>query len=276
MTGEAVQEGTFGWACWRGRPEEMRAFHRHGEVELNFVRSGGATYLVEGTRVALPAGRLAVLWGTAPHRLVGTGPDTELCWLTVPLGAFLGFGLPEGFVGAVLRGGVLVDAREDAGDAGRFEAWTHDLAPGGDAGAAALEVHARLRRWARRFEAGTAEHARGAPGAGTAERMAAFIARESGRALRVADVAAAVGVSPHHAMAAFRRVFGMSVVEYLTRRRVAHAQRLLTTTDARILDVCFEVGFGSTSRFHEAFARYCGCSPREYRARARTGETAFL
>ena len=51
----------------------------------------------------------------------------------------------------------------------------------------------------------------------------------------------------------------------LFRSRVSHAQRLLATTDMKIVDVAFDSGFTSISRFNDAFRRACGCSPREYR-----------
>ncbi|CAA9276906.1 MAG: hypothetical protein AVDCRST_MAG93-2941, partial [uncultured Chloroflexia bacterium] len=46
----------------------------------------------------------------------------------------------------------------------------------------------------------------------------------------------------------------------------AHAQRLLVTGDASVLDIAFDSGFESTSRFYAAFKQACGCSPGAYRA----------
>jgi len=33
----------------------------------------------------------------------------------------------------------------------------------------------------------------------------------------------------------------------------------------KVVDVAFDSGFNSISRFNEAFRRACGCSPRQYR-----------
>jgi AraC-like DNA-binding protein len=41
---------------------------------------------------------------------------------------------------------------------------------------------------------------------------------------------------------------------------------MLVTSDAKVLKVAMEAGFGSLSRFNVAFRSLCGCSPREYRA----------
>jgi len=75
---------------------------------------------------------------------------------------------------------------------------------------------------------------------------------------------------PHDGeMGVFRRVSGMTLLEYIARQRVAYAQRLLATTSLKIIDVAMDSGFGSVCRFHAVFARLCGTTPRQYRARLR-------
>jgi len=61
------------------------------------------------------------------------------------------------------------------------------------------------------------------------------------------------------------------MVDCLTQHRVSHAQRLLATTDDLIIDVALNAGFGSLSRFHDAFKRWCGCPPKQYRKQHRVG-----
>jgi AraC-like DNA-binding protein len=41
---------------------------------------------------------------------------------------------------------------------------------------------------------------------------------------------------------------------------------MLITSDAKILEVAMDSGFGSLSRFNAAFRQLCGCSPRSYRS----------
>ena len=53
--------------------------------------------------------------------------------------------------------------------------------------------------------------------------------------------------------------------EYLSGVRVSQAQRLLIETDLKILDVALRSGFGSTSRFYEAFTTAVGQTPTAYR-----------
>ncbi len=66
-------------------------------------------------------------------------------------------------------------------------------------------------------------------------------------------------------MALFQRTFGTTLVKYITEHRLSHAQRLLVTTEESILNIAMNSGFGSLSRFNEAFRQALGCTPREYR-----------
>ena len=54
-------------------------------------------------------------------------------------------------------------------------------------------------------------------------------------------------------------------MDYLAQYRVAHAQRLLATTDRTVLDIAMEAGFTSASRFYVTFQKITGKSPRAYR-----------
>jgi AraC-like DNA-binding protein len=95
--------------------------------------------------------------------------------------------------------------------------------------------------------------------------MALFIAQHYTEALTVDQIARTVSLHPNYAMKVFRDQFHTSMLDYLMRYRVAHAQRLLLTSDRQIMDIGLEAGFGSSSRFYAIFKRYCGQSPGQYR-----------
>jgi len=82
-----------------------------------------------------------------------------------------------------------------------------------------------------------------------------------------ADVARAAGFAPTHLSRRFRRSVGIGVKMYLTSLRVAHARRLMDTTDFCIVDIAAESGFGSYSAFFRAFSAAAGISPAAYRRR---------
>jgi AraC-like DNA-binding protein len=95
--------------------------------------------------------------------------------------------------------------------------------------------------------------------------MACCIAQNYTEPLTIDDISREVGLHPNYAMGLFKKTFGTTLIDYLTRHRVSHAHRLLATTDDKIVDVAFSSGFSSISRFNEAFRRACGSSPRDYR-----------
>ena len=70
-------------------------------------------------------------------------------------------------------------------------------------------------------------------------------------------------------MSIFHAVFvdytGLTPTDYLTRVRIGQACRLLRESDAGILQVAMSCGFGSVSRFYEAFRQAIGTSPGRWR-----------
>ena len=95
--------------------------------------------------------------------------------------------------------------------------------------------------------------------------MARFAAENHAGPLRLADVARHVGLHPKYAMTLFRKHYGITLSTYVTRLRVCQAQYLLLSTDGDVLRIAFETGFGSISRFYEAFKAMTGRTPKQYR-----------
>lgn len=65
----------------------------------------------------------------------------------------------------------------------------------------------------------------------------------------------------------FRRHTGMTINEYILRRRVENTIRLLMTTDCSVIEAAYDSGFTSSSGFYKTFRRIAGCSPKEYMKR---------
>jgi AraC-like DNA-binding protein len=109
---------------------------------------------------------------------------------------------------------------------------------------------------------GVAEDARG----GAVERTARHVGLDPREPLSDGQIAAAVGLQSNYATQLGNHRCGMTVWECLTRLRIGHAQRLLLTTGWKMHRVARDSGFGSVSRFYEAFHRFGGGTPRHYRA----------
>jgi AraC-like DNA-binding protein len=97
------------------------------------------------------------------------------------------------------------------------------------------------------------------------EAMTRFIGEEGLRAIQVSDVAKAAGLHPNYAISLFRKAFGITIKQALTRYRLDTAQSMLLATDLSITTVAFDCGFGSLSSFYEAFEKRFSVSPASFR-----------
>jgi AraC-like DNA-binding protein len=62
----------------------------------------------------------------------------------------------------------------------------------------------------------------------------------------------------------FKRMMGVTFTEYIRELRISKAVQLLEKENMRIVDICYECGFLSTSAFYEAFSKVHGMSPQKY------------
>ena len=85
----------------------------------------------------------------------------------------------------------------------------------------------------------------------------------------VAELAAAVRLSPSRFAHLFRAQTGLAPLQYLHVLRMAHARVLLERTSLTVKEVMAEVGMSDPSHFARAFRRFHGLSARELRNRHR-------
>lgn len=276
---EAVSIASLGLKVWRGQPRRMERPHIHTDLEVNLLVEGQARYFFADRFLDLTPGAFTVFWAGAPHHLVEVGPGTTLFWVTAPLPWVLSWGMGDSFVRRLLGGAVFIDPETTNGRGAlaieQLSGWERDLDAGGAEGRriVLLELEARLRRLARALPDHEPQlHAeRRGPGAiawsdgDHVERMTAFVGAHYREPLTVESIADAVGLHPNYAMSLFKRACGISLWDYVMRTRIACAQRLLVTTNDKILRVALDAGFGSVSRFYDAFQKTCGQTPRRFR-----------
>ncbi|GGJ27132.1 AraC family transcriptional regulator [Deinococcus roseus] len=270
---------TSGYFCWLGQPGIADHLHRHSDIELNLVCSGALTYLMGGTMQVLREGDLAIFWAITPHRIVQLQPETTLGVVHIPLTDFLRWALPQSLLNPVMHGELVLHRGIPALDMLLFERWSkearelpryqrepteqsemHQIVY--------LELQARLRRAAHdlnRAPEKTSTARTQTEDFTRVEEMATFVSSHYTDPLTVEDIAQGVKLHPNYAMSLFKRTMGLTLLEYLTQHRLAHAQRLLITSNCSILDVALEAGFGSLSRFYAVFKTEVGISPRQYR-----------
>lgn len=272
----ARHQKTLGFRVWRVHGAGRMALpHTHPDVEINFLFDDGAvTYFHSGTVATIPANRFAVLWAGVPHQTVPPGIIGEGVWITLPLPWFLQWNLPGDFAHRLLSGQIIL-GQPATGERAQLERWVGDFDSGTPARRRVLllELEARLYRLALEQPA---RHGRrhlpgaDAAGSGQIERITQFMAEHYREPLAVPTIAEAVGLHPKYLMRVFKKHCRVSVWEYLTQLRISHAQRLLITSDLKVLDIAMESGFSSAAPFYAAFAaRSRGLKPLDYRRRHR-------
>lgn len=98
--------------------------------------------------------------------------------------------------------------------------------------------------------------------------LAAIQARLPGSTL-VADLAAALPMSPFHFARAFKVSVGVPPHRYILQQRIERAKALLARPDLSIAQVSAQAGFKTTSHFTSVFRQIAGETPARYRASRR-------
>jgi AraC family transcriptional regulator len=90
--------------------------------------------------------------------------------------------------------------------------------------------------------------------------------------ITLSELARAACLSPNHLLRSFRQLFGETPHQFLTRRRLEEAKRMLVREGASVTEICFAVGFESHGSFSSLFRRRFGVSPSEYRQSWQKGD----
>lgn len=85
------------------------------------------------------------------------------------------------------------------------------------------------------------------------------------RDITLEELSALCGVSLQHFCRVFRSQTGMRPMEYLARRRISEAKRLLNSTEKSIAEISALTGYSNPTYFGTVFRRYEGTTPSEYR-----------
>ncbi|WP_244481490.1 helix-turn-helix domain-containing protein [Rhizobium sp. Root1203] len=257
----------------------MQTPHMHSQVEINFVLKGSMTYSFDQRRITVDENRFCLFWGMIPHQVVDCEVETEFVCLYLPLSMFLDLPNINRLRETVFRGSMIEPGEADEGERRQFLRWRADLVSGDDEAAdiARQEISARVRRLARDDWRDLRDSASlEMPGFSDTvarmehvERMLRFIGEHALEEIGVPDVAAHVGLHPNYATSLYRRALGMTINQSIIQHRLDTAQSLLACSDIAVTAVAFEAGFGSVSRFYQAFHRRFGIRPGAYRERIR-------
>ena len=121
-----------------------------------------------------------------------------------------------------------------------------------------------------------AQAARGAGGrpfdAGTFARLCRardYLAAHFARPVFLEDAARQACLSPFYFNRLFTQAFCETPHEFITRRRIEQAKKLLLAGNHSVTEICFEVGYESLGSFSTRFHSLTGLSPAAFRGEAR-------
>lgn len=102
------------------------------------------------------------------------------------------------------------------------------------------------------------------------ERAREILHEQSCDGLTLSALAEEVGVNPIYLARSFRKHYRCTVGEYLRRLRIETACREISATEKSLSEIAASVGFCDQSHFSNAFKRYTGMTPAEFRSRLRS------
>ena len=99
-------------------------------------------------------------------------------------------------------------------------------------------------------------------------RVKEIVSNAANPKVRLSDISQAVGVSPSHLAATFKKAERTTIHQYLVHLRLRRAASLLAGCDD-LTTLALNLGFADQSHFSNSFRRWAGCTPGTYRARLR-------
>ncbi len=99
----------------------------------------------------------------------------------------------------------------------------------------------------------------------------AYIDRHLSENIRLADLAAIAHVSPAYFSTLFKRLNGLSPIEYIVHKRIQLAVEEICTTTKSLTEIAMDCGFNNSTNFYKAFRkgpdarRYPTVSPKRLR-----------
>lgn len=276
MAGSIIHNQTSGGLqVWRmAGSAAMPRPHLHADFEINILLDGQPLrYLRAGRIFEVPPLRMVFFWGGIPHQLLAPAERCGGVWMTLPLALILQWKLPDPTVRQLLNGEVFMESVNTDNSSASLQ-WVDDFESGQPVRRRVmlLEIEARIRRMLlqRNSERKPPSLKPQSQGEAHLQAITAWLATHYTESVGMDVIADVLGLNPRYMMGLFKRLTGTTVLEYLHRLRISHAQQMLISTDRKIIDVALESGFDSVSSFYAAFARFGGKnSPGSFRRQHR-------
>jgi AraC family transcriptional regulator len=92
-----------------------------------------------------------------------------------------------------------------------------------------------------------------------------YINEHLDRDIKLANLAALLGMSQFHFSHLFKQSIGIAPYQYLLQQRLERAKQLLKQSDRSIMEIALDCGFNSHSHLSKQFRQFTGVTPKAYR-----------
>ncbi len=97
------------------------------------------------------------------------------------------------------------------------------------------------------------------------ERILSYVGKNLESAMTLDTIAKELHYSKFYLERTFKKDMGISLYQYIRRRRLNEAAEKLGNTDRPVIEIALEAGYLSQQAFAQAFRDEYGCTPLEYR-----------
>ncbi len=94
------------------------------------------------------------------------------------------------------------------------------------------------------------------------------ISKNISESLQIKELYTRFGISKNKLYLLWRDRFGITIGEYILKRRMKLARDMLLNSDRKISEICIDVGIPDYNYFTKVFKKFYGMAPREYRKKA--------
>lgn len=99
------------------------------------------------------------------------------------------------------------------------------------------------------------------------EKLLSYITQHCSEKLTLERVAEMCSYAPSYFCRLFRNYTGETFTSYLKKARIKKAAELIDTTDTKITDIAYQVGYTDKTKFFSHFRELMGVSPLKYKKR---------
>ena len=97
------------------------------------------------------------------------------------------------------------------------------------------------------------------------QKILDYVEKNIGEEIRLQNLADMVYISPYHLSRIFKGMIGVTLQEYIRRRRLSESAKVLLSSDIKILEIALSFGFESQEAFSRSFKQYFACNPAKFR-----------